>query len=60
MSHPKLFEQKESNVQIALQPEALTSPNFLLCLSDQLCLAHKEINVFSHHWFYEVWECIII
>lgn len=59
-SHHKLFKQIKIEVWATLQAEVLTSVNFLLFLSDEFCLAHKEINAFSHHWFYEVWECIII
>lgn len=59
-SHIQLFKQIKSKAQATLQAEVLTSVNFLLFLFDKFHLAHREINVFSHHWFYEVWECIII
>lgn len=45
MSHHKAFKQIKSEAQA----EVLTSVNFLLFLFDKFCLAHKEINAFSHH-----------
>lgn len=60
MSYHKLVKQIKSEVRATLQGEMLTSVNFSLFLFDKFCLAHKEINAFSHDWFYEVWECIII
>lgn len=46
-SHHKLFKQIKSEAHATLQAEVLTSVNFLLF--DKFHLAHREINVFSHH-----------